>query len=91
MFNQLSLAMLGYILAIRFTRRSGNSLHLIIIAVQGIDNGIQSVISPCRESGSITSAPRLYRTFHDLLMPPVAVLMTPKMPLRSDSSFDTCV
>ena len=67
-FNQLPLAVLGYILAIRFARGGGKNLHLIIIAVQGIDNGIQSVISPCRESGSITSAPRLYRTFHDLLM-----------------------
>ena len=43
-------------------------MYLIIIAIWAIDNGLQSIISPCQGSSPITSAARPYQVFHALVM-----------------------
>jgi len=43
-------------------------LYLIVITIRHAENNTQPVISPCQGISPITSAARLYRSFHDLLM-----------------------
>jgi len=44
-------------------------MQSVIIAAKGTENDIYSIISPGRGSVPVISIARLYRTFHDLLMP----------------------
>ena len=70
---------------VRPTWGSFKEIYSIVITIWRAENDAQLVISPCRGTSPITSAARLYRSFHDLLMERSRVLhQRPDAPAAAD-------
>ena len=67
-FKRLSREILGVIPDYKAYMRKRQGYVFDCNSIRQAENDAQLVISPCRGISPITSAARLYRSFHDLLM-----------------------